>query len=101
GHSDRHRLSEILDAIGASAERGKEIACIEAAGDGPALHFGERTRAFLKVQEGCDLACSYCVIPRVRGRSRSVPPDEAASALRGLVERGFREIVLTGVNAGD
>ena len=101
GHSDRHRLPEILDAIAARAEPEGEIACIEAAGDGAALHFGDRTRALLKIQEGCDLACSYCIIPKVRGRSRSVPTGDVACVLEALVRRGFREIVLTGVNAGD
>jgi len=61
----------------------------------------DRTRAFLKVQEGCDLACAYCVIPQVRGASRSVPPDRVEARLRSLIARGYREIVLTGVNSGD
>jgi threonylcarbamoyladenosine tRNA methylthiotransferase MtaB len=74
--------------------------------DGPAtlpgtVDFSDRARALLKVQDGCDLACSYCVIPTVRGPSRSVPPDEVERALDALVGRGYREIVLTGVNTGD
>jgi threonylcarbamoyladenosine tRNA methylthiotransferase MtaB len=67
----------------------------------PALHFGDRSRAFLKVQEGCRLACSYCVIPEVRGPSRSVRVDRVVAAARSLFEAGYREIVLTGVNVGD
>lgn len=67
----------------------------------PALHFGERSRAFLKVQEGCRLACSYCVIPAVRGPSRSVAPRRVLAAAASLFEAGYREIVLTGVNVGD
>ncbi len=63
--------------------------------------FGGRTRAYLKVQEGCDLACSYCVVPSVRGPSRSVPPEEAAADLHALLEAGYREVVLTGINTGD
>jgi len=63
--------------------------------------FGERSRAFLRVQEGCDLVCSYCIIPSVRGASRSVPPEEVQSRFHHLLEAGFREIVLTGVNTGD
>lgn len=67
----------------------------------PALHFGRRTRAYLRVQDGCRLACSYCIIPEVRGGSRSVPADAVLRAAAHLRARGFREIVLTGVNTGD
>ena len=63
--------------------------------------FGSRSRASLRVQEGCDLRCSYCVIPRVRGASRSVDPSDLTRRLRRLAEAGFKEIVLTGVNTGD
>ena len=63
--------------------------------------FGDRTRAFLRVQEGCDLRCTYCVIPRVRGASRSLPPDDVERRFRMLLDAGYREIVLTGVNTGD
>ncbi|MCL2010109.1 MAG: tRNA (N(6)-L-threonylcarbamoyladenosine(37)-C(2))-methylthiotransferase MtaB [Synergistaceae bacterium] len=59
-----------------------------------------RTRVFLKVQEGCDHFCSYCVIPFLRGRSTSRPLDEVLSEARRVVERGCREIVLTGTHLG-
>jgi hypothetical protein len=65
------------------------------------LHFGDRARAFLKVQEGCRLACSYCIVPRVRGASRSVPAEDVQRAALELFRSGYREIVLTGVNTGD
>jgi threonylcarbamoyladenosine tRNA methylthiotransferase MtaB len=78
----------------------RHSACIESAED-PLPCFSDRTRAFLKIQEGCDLRCSYCVIPSVRGSSRSIPPDRVADTVRRLSESGFREIVLTGVNTGD
>ncbi len=63
--------------------------------------FGERSRAYLRVQEGCDLRCSYCIIPAVRGGSRSLPADEIVSRFSRLLGAGFREVVLTGVNTGD
>jgi len=63
--------------------------------------FGDRSRAFLRVQDGCALRCSYCVIPAVRGPSRSVSPDVVVRRFRSLLDAGFREIVLTGVNTGD
>ncbi len=62
---------------------------------------GERTRALLKVQDGCDLRCSYCVIPSVRGASRSVRPEQVLAEIGRLIEADFREIVFTGVNTGD
>ena len=57
-----------------------------------------RARGWLKVQDGCDGGCAYCVIPAVRGPGRSLPPDEAAAAVAGLAGRGFREIVLAGIH---
>jgi threonylcarbamoyladenosine tRNA methylthiotransferase MtaB len=62
---------------------------------------GDRTRAFLKIQDGCDLRCSYCIIPSVRGGARSLPPGDVLGRLRDLSASGYREIVFTGVNTGD
>jgi threonylcarbamoyladenosine tRNA methylthiotransferase MtaB len=62
---------------------------------------GDRTRAYLKIQDGCDLRCSYCVIPSVRGGSRSLPPDNVLRRIEALSGAGYREIVFTGVNTGD
>ncbi len=61
---------------------------------------GERTRPILKVQDGCNNRCAYCVIPFVRGRSRSLAPDAVVSEARRLAEAGAREIVLSGINLG-
>ncbi len=61
----------------------------------------DRTRAFLKIQDGCDLRCSYCVIPSVRGASRSLPAAMVLDRLAALGRGGYREVVLTGVNTGD
>lgn len=63
--------------------------------------FDKHTRAFVKVQDGCDSYCTYCIIPYVRGRSRSRTIDDVVLEVRGLIERGFKEIVLTGINIGD
>ncbi|OGD19093.1 MAG: hypothetical protein A2Y70_06045 [Candidatus Aminicenantes bacterium RBG_13_64_14] len=57
-----------------------------------------RARAFLKVQDGCDNRCAFCVIPSVRGKSESVGPDEVMARVRKLAGRGFREIVLSGIH---
>lgn len=59
------------------------------------------TRAFLKIQDGCNDFCAYCQIPWARGASRSVPPDEILSEVQRLLENGIREIVLTGIHIGE
>lgn len=64
-------------------------------------HFEGHTRAFIKIQDGCNSFCSYCIIPYVRGRSRSRSMDDILSEARGLIDNGFKEIVLTGINIGD
>ncbi len=60
-----------------------------------------RTRSFLKVQDGCDYKCSYCIIPKARGRSRNAPIGELIEDAKKIVQAGYKEIVLTGVNIGD
>ncbi len=66
-----------------------------------AFSFGDRTRSFLKVQDGCDYKCSFCTIPQARGASRSDTVENAVANAQRLAEQGVREIVLTGVNLGD
>ncbi len=63
--------------------------------------FDAHTRAFVKVQDGCNSYCTYCVIPYVRGRSRSRKIAEVIEEVKGLVSRGYQEVVLTGINIGD
>jgi len=63
--------------------------------------FEAHTRAFVKVQDGCNSFCSYCIIPYVRGRSRSKPIDLVLKEIHDLVDNGFKEVVLTGINIGD
>jgi threonylcarbamoyladenosine tRNA methylthiotransferase MtaB len=63
--------------------------------------FGDRTRAFLKVQDGCDYKCTYCTIPLARGISRSDTLQNVLSNAREITQKGIKEIVLTGVNIGD
>ncbi|MBF0339577.1 MAG: tRNA (N(6)-L-threonylcarbamoyladenosine(37)-C(2))-methylthiotransferase MtaB [Magnetococcales bacterium] len=66
----------------------------------PVAQFGDRARAFLQVQDGCDRACAYCVIPRLRGPSRSFPVERVVDQARHFLESGYEELVLTGVNLG-
>jgi len=61
----------------------------------------DRTRAFFKVQDGCDYKCSFCTIPLARGKSRSAKPDEIINEFKKLLDSNYKEIILTGVNVGD
>ncbi len=66
----------------------------------PALLSDDRTRAFLKIQDGCDYTCSFCTIPMARGKSRSASPDEIVAQAESLARGDVKEIILTGVNIG-
>jgi threonylcarbamoyladenosine tRNA methylthiotransferase MtaB len=68
--------------------------------DTPLSSFHYHTRAFLKIQDGCDARCSYCIVPHARGRGRSLPQERALEHLKVLKERGFKEVVLTGIHIG-
>ena len=59
------------------------------------------TRAFLKIQDGCNYVCSFCIIPFARGRSRTISIEDAVKEAKNLVSKGFKEIILTGVNIGE
>jgi threonylcarbamoyladenosine tRNA methylthiotransferase MtaB len=67
----------------------------------PAYSQGDRTRSFLKVQDGCDYFCSYCTIPLARGRSRSNSVAETVKQAEEIAKSGIKEVILTGVNIGD
>jgi threonylcarbamoyladenosine tRNA methylthiotransferase MtaB len=95
-------LPENVTVVAAPAERVPglvagavgAIGCVDAA-------FGlDRVRAFVKIQDGCSFSCSFCVIPEVRGASRSRPADAVLAEIRRRVAQGHREVVLTGINLG-
>jgi threonylcarbamoyladenosine tRNA methylthiotransferase MtaB len=75
----------------------RDVAAMETT---PATETGGRTRPLVKIQDGCDAKCTYCIIPQVRGPSRSVPPQIVLRQLRQLVNNGFKEVVLTGIHMG-
>ena len=89
----REELDELIESI--TGERPGEPT-----GDFGLSDFAGRARAMLKVQEGCDFFCNYCIVPHVRGEPRSMPLDSAVREAGRLVEKGFREIVLTGIHLG-
>ncbi|MCT4615831.1 MAG: tRNA (N(6)-L-threonylcarbamoyladenosine(37)-C(2))-methylthiotransferase MtaB [Marinifilaceae bacterium] len=67
----------------------------------PSFSYGDRTRCFLKIQDGCDYFCTYCTIPFARGRSRNMSIDKTVKLAKEIGEKGIKEIILTGVNIGD
>ncbi len=95
GHVTRPERSLGTEGATASAE-GNADARPAAPVDGRVLH----TRALVKIQDGCDSGCSYCVVPSVRGRPTSLPEERVIARVRQLISQGVAEIVLTGVNLG-
>lgn len=87
----------------------KELSCIFVSPLSTQNDFGyahssdadSRTRAYLKIQDGCDYKCTFCTIPLARGKSRSMNPDDILPAFNDLLIAGYKEIILTGVNVGD
>ena len=95
----------IADYINSSEKRHKaEIHSLDLSSSriyNPSYSMGDRTRSFLKVQDGCDYGCTYCTIPMARGRSRNPEVSTIISEAHNIADRGIKEIVLTGVNIGD
>ena len=79
---------------------GVPTACVEEAARSGVTALADRTRAYIKIQDGCDAKCTYCIIPSVRPTLTCRPPDLIRQEARNLIVRGFREIVLTGVRLG-
>ncbi|MFQ5960322.1 MAG: tRNA (N(6)-L-threonylcarbamoyladenosine(37)-C(2))-methylthiotransferase MtaB [Candidatus Methylomirabilales bacterium] len=77
-----------------------DIGTVRAFQDAPAPEQPDRTRPFLKIQDGCNFACTFCIIPAVRGPNRSLAPDQVISEAQRLATAGHPEIVLTGINLG-
>ena len=101
GNVEKKGITGLLKEIGTGPKVLVSDISLEQRTTGTALEsFAEHTRAFLQVQNGCDAFCSYCIVPFVRGRSRSVPPDEVLAGIGTFAEKGFREVVLTGIHLG-
>jgi threonylcarbamoyladenosine tRNA methylthiotransferase MtaB len=102
GNASRHQLAQ--GWRGDPMPEAKIIRRPLAEADEPLIsgsaHGGGRTRPFLKLQDGCDARCTYCIVPSVRGPGRSAPPDNILAEIRRLVALGYQEIVLTGVHLG-
>lgn len=98
GTSQRHKIFDYLEV---ERERKVFIDKTNEFWGGAQARESGRTRAFLKIQDGCNYVCSFCIIPQARGRSRAISVERAREMAQGLVDVGYREIVLTGVNIGE
>ena len=101
GNNKKKDLAVLLDQFFADREKRSEIIDIGRETEYEPLHvtkIAEHTRAFIKVQDGCNQFCSYCIIPYTRGRIRSREPEDVAAEVEGLAQAGYREIVLTGIH---
>lgn len=101
GNNQKKDLVEILDDYFADHENSGEILDIGHSQEYEELHIrriADHTRAFIKVQDGCNQFCSYCIIPYTRGRVRSRRPEDIEREVRGIAEVGYKEIVLTGIH---
>ncbi|MCD6452913.1 MAG: tRNA (N(6)-L-threonylcarbamoyladenosine(37)-C(2))-methylthiotransferase MtaB [Dehalococcoidales bacterium] len=88
GNGDKPHLQRILEELGYTGGT--------VTGD----YSGFRTRTLIKVQDGCDRRCAYCIVPLVRGKEQSLPPGEVISEIQRRTAQGYKEVVLTGVNIG-
>ena len=100
-----NRLDDLLRFVESAPEGSTKVAVSDVKRERGVPVLGTRalpghTRAFLKIQEGCNYSCTYCIIPTARGLSRSVPPGEVMEQVRQLADVGYQEIVLTGIHLG-
>jgi len=104
GHGDKLRIAELACGAGPKPAA-PAVVCHDIKRECRFESFSSvapdaRTRAFLKIQDGCNAFCTYCIVPYARGRSRSMPADDVRLHLDRLVGDGFREVVLTGIHLG-
>lgn len=102
GANDKFNVEHYLRHLEETAQQEPHSCDIFKLGDFDlAYSFGDRTRCFLKIQDGCDYFCTYCTIPYARGRSRYATVPQILQAVQDVAAKGVKEIILTGVNTGD
>ena len=104
GNAEKQRIADYIEPAGGSSVPARTITADAGSApcfnDPPLRSFANHTRAFLKIQDGCESFCSYCIVPYARGRIRSLPPDDVIKRLGALGESGFREVVLSCIHLG-
>ncbi|MFT4665896.1 MAG: threonylcarbamoyladenosine tRNA methylthiotransferase MtaB [Patescibacteria group bacterium] len=103
GAADKFRILDFIDGLEKAPGKGMVQAgeVTEARDFINAFSFGDRTRSFLKIQDGCDYKCTFCTIPQARGKSRSNNVESVVIDAMAIADMGVKEVVLTGVNIGD
>ncbi|MGD9223637.1 MAG: radical SAM protein, partial [Desulfobacteraceae bacterium] len=104
GHADKMEIASVIEKM-APVNDGpaivhknmQQVRCFDPM---PSVAPESRTRAFLKIQDGCNAFCTYCIVPHARGRSRSMPVADALNHLDDLAQTHFKEVVLTGIHLG-
>ncbi len=96
GHSEKESIDKLLQ----NESRFYEIGDLKHIDTTVVSEFIGKSRAFIKIQEGCDFRCSYCIIPYVRGDARSIPKEQILDQIKKLASNGFGEFILTGTNVG-
>jgi len=103
GNKEKDQIPDLLPLMikgGFPGVRISDIREVTLLSEKPLYSFHHHTRAFLKIQDGCDARCSYCIVPYARGPSRSLKPELVMERLNMLRERAFKEVVLTGIHIG-
>jgi len=106
GNRDKHEIANrILSGLTRTGSRIASVTCPDVAGVDrfemlPGIAHGSRTRPFIKIQDGCNAFCTYCIVPHARGRSRSLPKEQALNQVESVAKLGYREVVLTGIHIG-
>lgn len=104
GSNEKFRLFNILDNFKKNGRANVNVETLNGNnefGEAYSSDANNRTRAYFKIQDGCDYKCSFCTIPLARGESRSIPPQNAIEEFKKLIDQDYKEIILTGVNVGD
>ncbi len=105
GHGEKHTIGRLLRSAGEVAPGQTISICGDIRKKRPFVSMPiadtvSRTRPFLKIQDGCDAFCTYCIVPHARGRSRSMPLENVLDNIEKLAKAGYREVVLTGIHLG-
>ncbi len=103
GNAFKEKIAELADRgihCDTAVTYAEDISTVRTFQDLPITSFGGRTRPFLKIQDGCEAFCAYCIVPNARGPSRSLRPEIVTERVKGLKESGYFEVVLCGVNLG-
>lgn len=105
GHGEKHTIGNLIRTMDDITSHPSTALCgdirnVNCFAPAPLSISANRTRPFLKIQDGCDAFCTYCIVPYARGRSRSMPLEEVLESLKILAGAGYREVVLTGIHLG-